>query len=110
MPTGSQLAVPLAEIQGLGANDALLLTPGGEWPELLVAKRPEGYVVVTADCTHAGCTVGWNGGINEWHCPCHGSRFAMDGKVLEGPAEEPLRTPPVRLESDQIVIELDGLA
>jgi cytochrome b6-f complex iron-sulfur subunit len=106
VPAGSALTVPLSEVQGLGVDEALLLAPGGEWPELLVAKRPEGYVVVTADCTHAGCTVAWRGSLSEWVCPCHGSRFAVDGKVLEGPAEEPLGTPRVKVEADHLAIEL----
>lgn len=109
-PSGAQLLVPIAEVQGLAGDQALLITPGGSWPELLVAKKPEGYLVVTADCPHAGCTVGWNSGRSEWVCPCHGSRFAVDGRVLEGPADEPLRTPVVRVEAEQLVVELAGLS
>ncbi|MFJ9793363.1 FAD-dependent oxidoreductase [Streptomyces globosus] len=45
---------------------------------------------VSAVCSHMGCLVGFNNAERTWECPCHGSRFAVDGTVLQGPALEPL--------------------
>ena len=53
----------------------------------------------SAVCTHLGCHVIWNSTEQCWDCPCHGSQFAPDGSVLNGPAMAPLaeaEEPPVK--------------
>jgi len=45
---------------------------------------------VSLRCTHLGCLLRFNGAERSWDCPCHGSRFDVDGAVLEGPAVRPL--------------------
>jgi glycine/D-amino acid oxidase-like deaminating enzyme/nitrite reductase/ring-hydroxylating ferredoxin subunit len=46
--------------------------------------------VHSAVCTHSGCEVAWNSTEQCWDCSCHGSHFAPDGTVLNGPAVLPL--------------------
>ncbi|KPI06102.1 Rieske (2Fe-2S) iron-sulfur domain-containing protein [Actinobacteria bacterium OK006] len=40
---------------------------------------------VSARCTHLGCLVAFNRAEQAWECPCHGSRFAPDGQILQAP-------------------------
>lgn len=51
---------------------------------------------VSLRCTHLGCLLRFNQAERSWDCPRHGSRFDVDGTVLEGPVTQPLpqRQPP----------------
>jgi Rieske Fe-S protein len=57
----------------------------------------------SAKCTHAGCTVNKvaDGTID---CPCHGSKFNLDGSVAHGPAAKPLASKPITVQGDSIVL------
>jgi Rieske Fe-S protein len=44
----------------------------------------------SAVCTHMGCIVRFNSTETTWDCPCHGSRFSVDGNVINTPAISPL--------------------
>ena len=56
-----------------------------------VYRDPDGTLhAVSLRCTHLGCLLRFNSAERSWDCPCHGSRFDIDGSVLEGPATKPL--------------------
>ena len=56
----------------------------------LYRKEDGKLAVLSAACTHKGCTVTWNNADGTWDCPCHGSIFDKDGRVIHGPARRPL--------------------
>lgn len=58
-----------------------------------VHRTAEGEIMaLSARCTHLGCLVRFNDAEGAWECPCHGSRFAVDGSVIQGPATRPLES------------------
>lgn len=71
--------------------------------------KAEGKVNVFAiNCSHLGCSVALNTDAKTFDCPCHGSRFHLDGTVLRGPAAYPLSHLTWK-QVDPNTIEVDGL-
>lgn len=80
------IAQNLSEIQ---PGEGGIVTTGDQ--KVAVYRDPKGDVVtISAKCTHMGCTVKWNAAEKVWDCPCHGSRYAPTGEVINGPAERAL--------------------
>jgi menaquinol-cytochrome c reductase iron-sulfur subunit len=55
-------------------------------------------------CTHLACPYHWDATANHFICPCHGSAFAIDGKVIAGPAPRPLDRYVAKIEDGKILI------
>ena len=50
-----------------------------------------GLHAVSLRCTHLGCLLRFNSAETSWDCPCHGSRFDVDGARARGPRGRPAR-------------------
>ncbi len=87
---GDHLPRPgLRSIDTLRPGEGDIVRHNGEKVAAYLGERGE-MLAVSARCTHLGCEVAWNRAERSWDCPCHGSRFALDGEVLQGPAVQPL--------------------
>jgi glycine/D-amino acid oxidase-like deaminating enzyme/nitrite reductase/ring-hydroxylating ferredoxin subunit len=92
---GDRLSKPGGRsIESLQPGEGDIVGHDGE--KVAAYRDDEGALVaVSPRCTHLGCQVNWNSAERSWDCPCHGSRFAPDGRVLEGPAVHALERKPV---------------
>lgn len=74
-----------ARIEELAAGEGAVVRVGAV--QYAVRRDESGHLhVLSARCPHLGCIVRWSGADRTWECPCHGSRFAADGTLVEGPA------------------------
>ena len=85
-------------------------TIAGEQASAWVVNQAAGRVTAFSPaCTHLGCLYRWQPAAHEFVCPCHGSRFAIDGAVLAGPASRPLDRYEVRLEGGKVWLRPEAL-
>ena len=84
---GETVTIVVANFPGLATIGALVKVS-----EYFAAKRtgPDTFEAFSMVCTHEGCLTEIRNG-ERFECPCHLSRFAADGSVINGPAEQPLR-------------------
>lgn len=61
-----------------------------EQQQVYIVRTAQGFYAVSAVCTHLGCITQWKPELNQIACPCHGSKFTMEGAKIEGPAPAPL--------------------
>lgn len=102
---GGSLCVSIAENPELADIGGGLLFRQAQGHRIYVVRTSSGFSVVTAICTHANCTVEWNGS-DRFECPCHGSKFTADGAVTSGPALRPLKIYQHTLAGDTLTITL----
>lgn len=85
-----KLEINTTRLDDIKDDEGSVVTVNGE--RAGAYRDPEGCLhIVDTTCTHMGCELEWNSGERSWDCPCHGSRFAYDGEVIDGPAEKPLK-------------------
>jgi len=76
-------------IEDLAPGEGAIVSAGGG--QVAGYRDDDGHLhAVSTRCTHLYCQVNWNGAERTWDCPCHGSRFSVDGEVLNGPAVDAL--------------------
>ncbi|HWF86135.1 MAG TPA: ubiquinol-cytochrome c reductase iron-sulfur subunit [Vicinamibacterales bacterium] len=98
---GITLAVDSSSPLSPVGSAALLQTSIGDF--LVAHTGQDVYVALTAICTHQTCTItGFSS--QTYVCPCHGSTFDVNGRVLGGPAPAPLRQYPTQFASGVLTI------
>jgi Rieske Fe-S protein len=101
-PTNPNSAFVMAD--GGGDNAAGDLAFGG-----FVVKNGGNTVVFAQNCSHLGCSISFNKDARTFDCPCHGSRFHIDGTVLHGPAADPLSHLTWKQGANASEIQVDGI-
>ncbi len=101
----SGTAVVVGFPEDFGPDSVLVLADA----QLVVGRTAEGFFAFSTVCPHLGCVLRWLDGEGRFHCPCHGSQFERDGRVLNGPARKDLV--PLQLGLDdqgRLVVEPEG--
>ena len=102
---GKKPEAPAAPAANVIAKTADVPVGSGLIVDKIVVTQPVAgqFKGFSATCTHKGCTVDKiaDGTID---CPCHGSKFNLDGSVAKGPAQKPLEVQAIAVEGDSIVL------
>lgn len=78
------------EMETLGPNQGGIVRINGKKRGLWIDGTGRKTILSTR-CTHMGCSLHWNELEQTFDCPCHGSRFTKEGRVIEGPAQADLK-------------------
>jgi glycine/D-amino acid oxidase-like deaminating enzyme/nitrite reductase/ring-hydroxylating ferredoxin subunit len=79
-------------VDDIAPGQGAVIRGDGEGPQAVHRDTSGTLHRVSARCTHLGCIVHFNEAEAAWECPCHGSRFDVNGSVLQGPAVHPLES------------------
>jgi Rieske Fe-S protein len=102
-----QIRIRLSEAPALNLPDgaiSLATTEEGELNIVVLRIAENDFAAVSMICTHLGCRV--RKARDGFECPCHGSRYDLQGNVINGPAAKSLTSFPVRREGEELVIEV----
>lgn len=100
--SGSTITIDLTENPGLAQAGGWMLLIQAQ--VLVVNTGNNAFNALTSVCTHTGCDRNWSFASNVFTCNCHTSRFDIEGNVLSGPANRPLRAFVTSLNGDILTI------
>ena len=80
--------------------------PAGKF--YLVRLADGGFLALSRQCTHLGCSVPWDEASGRFACPCHASAFDLRGDVLAPPAPRPLDLFAVRIENGIVKVDVSA--
>lgn len=95
-PRRIEVVAPVVADAWTAARDVVL---GAAWIRRAATDRLE---ALSAVCPHLGCAVGWDASAGNFLCPCHDSRFAVEGARLSGPSERGLDPLPIKVEGGRL--------
>lgn len=105
--SAGQLEVSLSAnpaLKKVGGVITIELNSGASVALIRTSSAPQGFTAVNLSCTHQGVTVQQSG--SKWVCPAHRSTFALNGKVVKGPATANLQTFKIKATTKNVVITL----
>ena len=124
-PTAPSNTTPLATIQASVVNNeisisldpsspivnkdsrALILYNNNSGAIIVEHNSDDSYKAISGICTHQGCIISnFEGSSNDFVCPCHNSKFDMNGNVVQGPASTNLAGYNTRVENNSLIITL----
>jgi quinol---cytochrome c reductase iron-sulfur subunit, bacillus type len=101
------LAAPVRETVDITEIDGWLETISNKPVYVTKGARKgavDGIEVLSAVCPHLGCEIPWNPDAGKFMCPCHGSVFAPDGSLIQGPALRGMDTLAIKIEKDDLMV------
>ena len=101
-----RIAIPLDKIPQVKSVGGSVVIRVKDKLLLLIRDTPNDVRALDPICTHKQCVVKYRPAEHMIRCPCHGSQYALDGRVLHGPAPRPLGTYPAALEGDRVIVTL----
>lgn len=81
------------------------LIPNTDNAQYAIQNTGQGeFLVLSAICTHQGCSVAWDARAGNYLCPCHLGRYDTSGKVIGGPPPRPLPSLPNHVQGDMLYL------
>ena len=96
-PTKVEIVAPVIKDAWAAARDVVL---GAAY----IRRVGDGLDARSAVCPHLGCAVSFDRGQNNYLCPCHDSRFALDGARVSGPSERGLDQLPLQIVNGRVLL------
>lgn len=99
-PQGKTFTIKLSEHPELAQVGGFKTFNVDSSPIIVFRTGQTTFTALSMICTHQGCTVNWVNSSQQFQCPCHGSKYDKNGRVIQGPATQNLQTYRTEYKSD----------
>lgn len=106
MPEGPSYRVALADAPELGKVGGVLRVKQEDFDFFVVRQSEDAVIALNNVCSHKNCATKYDAAKNDFACPCHKSRFNLEGVPQGGPAKEPLKRYPATLAGGVVTVTL----